>query len=86
MTWAYAIVVWLVADLAKVVTQKLFRSQAKIKEACKQDETKPPTWVRIVDISGTWAEEAADKIESGLSVRLTQSNFHHDMLQTMCKG
>ena len=68
LTWAYAIMAWLVADLAKVVTQKIFRTQAKIKEICKQEERTPPAWVRIVDVPGSWAEKAADVIETGIDV------------------
>lgn len=59
---------WLVADLAKVVTQKIFRSQAKIKEICKLEETTPPTWVRWVDVPGNLAERAADAVEALLDV------------------
>ena len=58
----------MVADLAKVVTQKIFRSQAKIQKACKLAETTPPTWVRVLDVPSNLAEKAADGLEAGLAV------------------
>lgn len=68
LTWAYAIVTWMLVDVAKVITQRIFRSQAKIKEECKQDETTPPAWVRAIDMPGTLAERAADGMEAGIQV------------------
>ena len=68
LTWAYAIVSWMVADCAKVLAQKVFRAQAKIKEHCKQEEQTPPHWVQLLDVPGNLAEKAADRIEDGFGV------------------
>ena len=86
LTWAYAILTWLVTDLAKVITQKVFRSQAKIKEACKLDESSPPTWVRVVDTPGRLAERAADGIEAGMEVRQYVHMHAIPFLLALCRG
>lgn len=71
LTWAYCIVMWLLADLAKVAMQFLFRKQEKTIKLCKQDDRKPPGWAKALDVPGEVAEKFMDGMENMAMVSLT---------------
>ena len=60
--WAYAITVWLIADVAKTCVQAFFIRQERIKEDCKMHDRPLPLWVRIVDWPGNALESALDSL------------------------
>ncbi len=60
--WAYAVAVWLIADVAKTCVQAFFIRQERIKEDCKMHDRPLPLWVRIVDWPGNALESALDSL------------------------
>lgn len=59
---------WLIADLAKVVMQFVFRKQEKTIKLCKQDDRQPPGWAKALDVPGEIAERLMDELENMLRV------------------
>ena len=70
VTWAYCIVVWLLADVAKTLSQSFFVRQERVKEDCKMHNRAVPAWVRAVDWPGELAESACEGFERALKVNL----------------
>jgi H+-transporting ATPase len=61
ITWAYVFVWWQLADLAKVIVQKIYRTADGHREACKREETPLPGWVAALDRPAEWADTASDR-------------------------
>ena len=68
ITWAYCIVVWLLADVAKTLSQSLFVRQERVKEDCKMHHKAVPAWARAIDWPGELAESACECFERALKV------------------
>ncbi len=68
ITWAYAVVVWLLADVAKTLSQSFLIRQERIKEDCKMHNKAVPTWARAIDWPGELAESACESFERALKV------------------
>jgi hypothetical protein len=61
ITWAYVIVWWILADLAKTIVSKVFRASEAASEECKRDGRPVPGWVRRLNAPAAWTEAASDK-------------------------
>lgn len=64
VTLLYSIIWLQIADVAKVVVQRLFRRYEITKEHCHQHNLPMPTWVKVIDAPGVLAEHMADRFES----------------------
>jgi H+-transporting ATPase len=64
VTLLYAILWLQVADVAKVMVQRLFRRYEIVKEHCHQHNEPLPGWVRAIDAPGNLGERMADRLES----------------------
>ncbi len=73
ITWAYCIVVWLLADVAKTLSQSFFVRQERVKEDCKMRNKAVPAWARAIDWPGELAESACEAFERALKVRHASS-------------
>ncbi|KAI3423925.1 hypothetical protein D9Q98_009759 [Chlorella vulgaris] len=64
----FYVVVWLqVADVGKVLVQRLFHRYDVVKEKCHQKGVRPPSWVRWIDAPSDWAERVSEKTEGLVS-------------------
>ncbi|KAK9817909.1 hypothetical protein WJX72_004165 [[Myrmecia] bisecta] len=68
LTWAYVLVWWALADLAKFATQRLFDRQERIKEECKENDKLVPAWVRALDAPGNWGNQLSRAVERATKV------------------
>lgn len=62
IVWAYAIVVWLIADATKTCVQSLFIRQERVTEDCKMHSRPLPLWVRAVDWPGIAVASTLDRL------------------------
>ena len=75
ITWAYSIVIWLLADVAKTLSQKFFIKQERVKEDCKMHNRPVPAWARAIDWPSNLAESACEGFERATKVREMSFSF-----------
>ena len=84
ITWAYAVVVWLLADVAKTLSQSFLIRQERIKEDCKMHNKAMPTWVKAIDWPGELAESACGCFEHALKVSVLLWEARTQKLSIAC--
>lgn len=66
ITLAYAVIWLMLADVPKVMVQRMFRRYEVIKEHCHKEGVPPPGWVRALDAPANMLERLSDQLEGAL--------------------
>jgi H+-transporting ATPase len=62
IAWAYVIIWWFLADLAKTIVSKVFRAADETTEHCKRDMAPVPRWVAVLNAPAAFLDRCSESL------------------------